>query len=306
MQYKDYYEILGIDRKASQEEIKKAYRKLAKQYHPDRNKGNKKAEERFKDIGEAYELLSDPEKRKAYDNFGSQGNFTGGTNFDPSQYGFGGYQTYTSGNMGDHSDFFNMFFSEGFDLGDLFGGGGARRTSRRSMAIDGQDIEAEIEILPEEGFAGGSRRISLQTDEGMMSINFKIPKGVHDGEKIRLKGQGQSGMGGGRKGDLLMTVHMKPSRRFEVKGNNLAMKLDLLPWDAALGGKVDVNTIDGRIKVSIPKNMQTGKKIRIPGKGYIDRKGIRGDLLIEARIVNPQHITGQAKRLYEKLRDSYR
>ena len=120
-----------------------------------------------------------------------------------------------------------------------------------------------------------------------MSINFKIPKGVRDGEKIRLRGQGQEGIGGGKRGDLLMTVRMKPSNKFSVKGNNLAMTLDIFPWDAALGGKLPVDTIDGRIMVTVPAHMQTGKKIRIPGKGYIDRSGKRGDLIIEARIVNP-------------------
>jgi len=307
LEYKDYYEILGVDKKASQEEIKKAYRKLAKQYHPDRNKGDKTAEAKFKDVGEAYELLSNEEKRKQYDMFGSQGNFAGGASFDPSQYGFGGYQTYTSGDMGDHSDFFNMFFSNGFDLGDLFGGGnGARRTTRRSMAMDGQDIEAEIEILPEEGFSGGQRRISLQTENGVQSINFKIPKGVRDGEKIRLRGQGQNGIGGGRKGDLLMTVRMKSSQKYKVSGKNLEMTLDIMPWDAALGAKMTVDTLDGRINVKIPAGMQSGKKIRVAGKGYIDRKGHRGNLLIEARIVNPRHITGAQKKLYEQLRESGR
>ena len=305
MQYKNYYEVLGIDKKASSEEIKKAYRKLAKKYHPDLNKGDSKSEGKFKEVNEAYELLSDPKKRKTYDDFGNQSNFSNNSNFDPSQYGYNGYTQYESTGTGDRSDFFNMFFSDSFDLNDLFGKSQNRQSSQRTIPINGQDISAEIEISPEEGFSGVQRKVSLNTKTDTVNINFKIPKGVRNGEKIRLKGQGQVGYNGGQNGDLLMTVVMKPSKIFSVNGNDLAMTFDLMPWDAALGGKKQVNTIDGRINVTIPPEIQTGKKIRISGKGYIDRKGNRGDLIIMVRLVNPSKITSKAKKLFEELKDIY-
>ena len=304
MQYKDYYKTLGIDKKASPADIKKAYRGLAKKYHPDLNKNDSKSEDKFKEVSEAYELLSDPKKRKNYDDFGNQSNFSNNSDFDPSQYGYNGYQTYSNTDMGDHSDFFNMFFSDSFNMNDLFGRV-QKKPSRRNVPIVGQDISAEIEILPEEGFSGVQRKVSLQTQTGTLSINFTIPKGVHNGEKIRLKGQGHEGYNGGSKGDLLMTVLMKPSKKFTVDGNNLAMTLNLMPWDAALGGKIPVDTIDGLINVTIPPRIQTGKKIRVSGKGYVDRKGKRGDLIIMVRIVNPSNITGEAIKLYEKLKTLY-
>ncbi len=214
MEYRDYYATLGVEKNATQEEIRKAYRKLAKQYHPDMNKGDHKAEAKFKDIGEAYEVLSDAEKRKKYDMFGSHTNFTGGSNFDPSQYGFnGGNIRYEYAGSGDHSDFFNMFFSGGGinfddlfgasartgggrasrvyqddDLSELFGRGGAGGRAQRPT--DGRHIEAQIEVTPEEGAAGAEKRISLQTGTGTRTIDFKVPQGVKDGETIRLKGQG--------------------------------------------------------------------------------------------------------------------
>ena len=302
MQYKDYYKTLGIDKKATPKDIKKAYRNLAKKHHPDLNKNDSKSEEKFKEVSEAYELLADPKKRKTYDDFGNQSNFSSNSDFDPSQYGYNGYQTYSNTDMGDHSDFFNMFFSDAFDMNDLFGRGQNKQSSRRIIPISGQDISAEIEISPEEGFSGVKRKVSLNTQSEIININFTIPKGVHNGEKIRLKGQGHAGYNGGSKGDLLMTVLMKPSKKFIVDGNNLVMTLDLMPWDAALGGKIPVDTIDGRINVTIPPRIQTGKKIRVSGKGYIDRKGKRGDLIIMVSIVNPSKITGKAKEQYEKLK----
>ncbi len=327
LEYKDYYAILGVNKQATQEEIRKAYRKLAKQYHPDMNKGDKSSEAKFKDVGEAYEVLGDAEKRKKYDMFGNQTNFAGGSNFDPSQYGFGGgnpqYQ-YASG--GDHSDFFNMFFSgsginfdeifggaarnggrtsrvyEGSDLNDLFGG--ARASGRSQRSLDGRNIEAEIEITPEEGAAGAEKRISLQTDTGARTIDFKVPQGVKDGETIRLKGQGQAGAAGGKAGDLRMTVRLVPSARFAVEGNDLVTTADVFPWDAALGTKYTVDTLDGRIAVKIPSGVQSGSRIRVAGKGYPVRSGKRGDLFIKVRIVNPAHLTREQKGLYEKLKDT--
>lgn len=325
MQFKDYYAILGVEKNASQDEIKKAYRKLAKQHHPDVNKGEKASEEKFKDISEAYEALGDAEKRKKYDMFGSQAQFNNGSDFDPSQYGFnGGNVRYNyTGNAGDHSDFFNMFFSDAFDLNDLFGqsrGGGrttrvyeggdlgdlfgqSRGGARAPRVRNGKDIEAEIELTPEEGAVGADKLIALQTQTGTRSINFKIPAGVGDGETIRLKGQGHAGTNGGSSGNLRMTVRMKPGR-FTLKDSELLMNADVYPWDAALGAKLTVDTLDGRIAVKIPEGVQTGSRIRVAGKGYPFRAGKRGDLYITVRIMNPAHLTAEQKKLYEKLKET--
>jgi curved DNA-binding protein len=326
MQYKDYYKILGVEKTASQDEIKKQYRKLAKKYHPDMNPGDKQAEEKFKEISEAYEVLSDKDRRSKYDMFGSQANFANGADFDPSQFGFGNIRYEYSGN-GNHSDFFNMFFSDAFDLGSIFGKGraGTRSTrmygdedldelfgsrhsysSGRVQARDGENVEAEIEITPEEGAAGVEKRISLHTENGARTINFKVPKGVGDGETIRLKGQGHAGSGGGKAGDLHMKVRIKPSARFTLEGNDLITNVDVYPWDAALSGKAEVETLDGRIMVKIPEGVQTDSKIRIAGKGYPSRTGKQGDLFIRVRIMNPRHLTAEQKALYEKLKKTVR
>lgn len=323
LEYKDYYAILGVDKSATQEDIRKAYRKLAKQFHPDVNKGDKKSEEKFKNASEAYEVLGDAEKRKKYDMFGNQTQFSGGSNFDPSQYGFGGGNThyqYTGG--GDHSDFFNAFFSgNGFNFDDLFGGAARTggRTSRvyqggdmnemfgsarAQRSLDGRHVEAEIEITPEEGAAGTEKRISLQTDSGARTIDFKVPKGVKDGETIRLKGQGHTGTAGGKTGDLRLTVRLVPSARFTPEGNDLVTTADVYPWDAALGAKHTVETLDGRIAVKIPAGIQPDTRIRVAGKGYPVRSGSRGDLFINVRIANPAHLTREQKGLYEKLKDT--
>lgn len=306
MEYKDYYSILGVDKTATPDEIKKAYRKLAKKYHPDKNSGDAKAEEMFKDIGEAYEVLGDAEKRTQYDQFGQQVPFQNGHDFDPSQYGFNdGNVRYEYSTAGDHSDFFNMFFGRGFDGGsgginieDLFGG----QSSRAHRVYDGDNIEAEIEITPEEGAEGITQRITLQTSSGKKNITFKIPKGVRSGEKIRLKGQGNPGTGGGKSGDLILIVRFKSSPRFTIDGPDLITTVDLMPWDAALGAKVPVKTLDGRIMVTIPEGIQTDNKIRIAGKGYPVRSGLRGDLYIKVRIVNPKTLSTEVRKLYEELK----
>ena len=302
MQYKDYYGILGVEKNASQDEIKKAYRKLAKKYHPDTNQGDKQSEEKFKDVSEAYELLNDPEKREKYDNIGNEFNFQNGHDFDPAQYGYnsGDARYEWRGNASDKSDFFNMFFSEGgFNIEDLFG---SSRTSGMHIVYDGEHIEAEIEITPEEGFAGVEKRIALQTENGVRNFNFKIPKGVRDGEKIRLKGQGHPGSNGGKSGDLHLIVRFRPSEQFTLEGQDLVTTLDLYPWDAALGGKVPVKTLDGRIMVKVPEGIQPESRIRVAGKGYTDRNGRRGDLYIKTRIVNPARLNDETKKHYEQLK----
>lgn len=304
MQYKDYYSILGVDKNASLDDIKKAYRKLAKKYHPDANPGNKEAEEKFKDINEAYEVLSDPEKKRKYDAFGNGYDFKNGYDFDPSQFGFGNNWRYEFRTFGgrDHSDFFNMIFgNNGFDFEELFRP--SNRTKRGiNYAYDGEDIETEIEITPEEGFMGVEKRIMLRRKDGEKTITFKIPRGVKNNEKIRLQGQGEPGANGGRNGDLYLIVNIKSDGRFLLEGNDLITNMDIMPWDAALGGEATVDTLDGKIRVKIPEGIQTDSKIRVAGKGYIDRNGRRGDLYIKVRIMNPAFITHEMKELYEKLR----
>lgn len=305
MKYRDYYEILGVDKKAGQDEIKKAYRKLAKKYHPDAHPGDKGSEEKFKEANEAYEVLGDPGKRKKYDQFGQNEQFRNGSDFDPSQYGFGNNVRYQNGTSGsDFSDFFNMFFSGGsFHTEDLFGHGRSRTgRSVHNRPMKGEDSEALISITVQEGFSGAEKRISLRTGGGDRTISFKIPSGIKNGEKIKLAGQGNPGFNGGQNGDLYLTVEIVPGGGLELDGANLYASMDMMPWEAALGAGIPFDTLDGRILVSVPPGIQTGNRIRVAGKGYMDRSGARGDLYIKARIVNPTVLTDKQKELYEKLK----
>lgn len=302
MQYNDYYSALGLEKNASQEDIKKAYRKLAKKYHPDVNPGNKQAEEKFKQISEAYEVLSDIDKRKKYDTFGSATNFENGHDFDPSQFGRNVRYEYRTSGDSDHSDFFNMFFGgNSFDFENIFSNAGTASRSR-NYSFDGEDIETQIELTIEEGFKGVEKRITLRSQKGDKSLTFNVPKGVKDGEKIRLHGQGEHGVNGGKNGDLYLIVKLKSSDKFTIEGNNLTTSLDIMPWDAALGGERAVEILDGKILIKIPAGIQTDSKIRAHAKGYTDRNGVRGDLYIKVRIVNPVIINDEMKELYEKLR----
>ncbi|MBU5313688.1 DnaJ domain-containing protein [Tissierella carlieri] len=307
MEYKDYYKILGVEKNSSQDEIKKVYRKLAKKYHPDLNPNDPKAQERFKEINEAYEVLGDEEKKKRYDTFGSGYNFTNGQNFDPSQYGFdnfgNGYSyTYTTSG-GDFSDFFNMFFggggnqrtsgrTGGFDLGNLFGGG--RKTTRKEVP----SYESELNITLEEGYHGGTKNITINIGGENKSMSINIPKGILPGKKLKVKGEKW-----GIKGDVLFKINLLEDGKNRLDGLDIVSKLDLFPWQAALGDKVVVSTLDGKIKVDIPKSISSGKKIRIPRKGYIDMKGNKGDLYIEINIINPPSLTEEEVKLYEKLKE---
>ncbi|MCR4435509.1 MAG: J domain-containing protein [Clostridiales bacterium] len=305
MQYRDYYEILGVDKNASQDEIKKAYRKLAKKYHPDANPGNKEAEEKFKAVNEAHEVLGDPEKRKKYDSLGQGFHFQEGYDFDPFQYGFGknGRSEYRTGMNNGFSDFFNMFFGgDSFNLEDILGRSAGRTGFSRNFAMNGEDSEAEIEITPEEGFTGVEKRVTIGGNGQGRTISFKIPAGIKEGERIKLAGQGSPGFGGGKNGDLYLKIRFKTEGRFDIMGNNLLAVIDLTPWEAALGGEVPFNTIDGRIIVKIPEGIQADSKIRVAGKGYREKNGKRGDLFLKVRIVNPPSLTTEEKQLYEKLK----
>lgn len=300
MEYKDYYKILGVDKNADQKEIKKAYRKLAKKYHPDLNSGNKSAQEKFKDVNEAYEVLGDEQKRKKYDMFGSSGNFANGQNFDPSQFGFdnfGNGRTYTyTTNSGGFSDFFNMFFGgEDFGISDLFGGGRRRQNFYNEPK---QNIESEISISLREAYKGTKKRVSFRIGNDTKTISVNIPKGILPGKKIKINGNKI-----GTNGDLYLKVNILEDAKFKLDGLDLTTRIKILPWEAVFGTEVLVETLSGKIKVKIPSGIESGKKIRIPRSGYSDMKGNTGDLYIEIAIVNPPHLTEEQKELYKKLRD---
>ncbi|NLW39592.1 MAG: J domain-containing protein [Tissierellia bacterium] len=289
MEYKDYYKILGVDKNASQEDIKKAYRRLAKKYHPDLNPNDKEAQEKFKDINEAYEVLGDEDKRKKYDAFGSSYNFRHGQNFDPSQFGFGGFRdgkfTFTGGGKG-FSDFFNMFFG-GRDFGrDIFNTRAAR-----------QSYEAQLNITIEEGYKGVTKPLFLRIGNKTKPLSIKVPKGILPGKKIKIQGEKA-----GIEGDILIKVNFIENERLKLKGLDLYKKIDLYPWDAALGTEIIVEGIEDRFKIRVPENMEAGKKIRIPKKGYRDSKGNVGDLYVEINLKNPPKLSQKQKSLYEELR----
>lgn len=307
VKFQDYYETLGVSRTASQEEIQRAYRKLARQFHPDVNK-SKEAEGRFKLIGEAYEVLKDPEKRKKYDELGE--NWKAGQEFRPppgwearrGQHAAGGGGAgfnFSPGGNGDFSDFFETFFGRA-------GAGGARGFgSRGSASREGDDVEANITISLEEALQGTSRQISLQSaaDGSTRTLNVKIPAGVTQGATIRLAGQGNPGMGGGESGDVLLNIQLAQHPRYEINGHDLTTSLDITPWDAALGAKLAVATPHGDVTVTIPPGANSGTKLRLKNKGMARRgDNDAGDLFVKLRIVVPRELADRERELFEQLR----
>ncbi len=299
--FQDYYQILGVERSATQEEIQRAYRKLARKYHPDLNK-DPAAEEKFKQINEAYEVLKDPESRRKYDSIGT--GFQGGEEFSVPP-GWENVRFYHSGDEGaDYSDFFRAIFGDlgGFSATGMPGGGQRRRR--------GRDYDSHIEISLEDACNGASKVIDLETVvpgadgqpvKSRQSLDVKIPKGVTEGARIRLRGQGGKGVGGGEDGDLFLKVHLKKDPRFEVENHDLLSTLDVAPWEAALGTKVTVSTVGGAVSMTLPAGTQGGQVFRLRGKGIPRRTGEPGDLLITVRIVVPAHLTEREKQLFEEL-----
>jgi curved DNA-binding protein len=306
MKYKDYYQILGINRNANQDEVKKAYRKLARQYHPDISKESG-AEAKFKEIGEAYEVLKDPEKRKAYDQLGR---YQPGQEFRPppdweESFGTGTrYYEFSGGDLGGFSDF---FFG-------LFGGGMGRqasaRPSRAHFAMNGQDFETNIQIDLEEAYRGTMRTMQMEVPEitpdgGIKrtpkNITVRIPKGATDGQRLRVKGKGGKGLHGGHDGDLYLTISIKPHRTFRVNGHDLYVTLPVAPWEAALGAKIEIPAVEQKILLTIKPGAQSGQKLRIAGKGLPKPKGGFGDLYAVLQIANPSTLTATEKSLYETL-----
>ncbi len=320
MEYKDYYKTLGVSKNATQDEIKKAYRKLAIKYHPDKNKGDKAKEEKFKEISEAYEVLGDPEKRKKYDKLGANWkqyeNFQRGggqaSDFDWSEF-FGGAGaqggqgggTYTfEGDPSDFSEFFRNIFGGGFGGGGYSRGGysrGGYGSGYRSAPRKGQDYVSEMTITFDEAYHGTTRIINLDGKK----LRIKLKPGTRDGQKIKLAGKGGPGINGGPAGDLILTIKVLPDPRFKREGNDLYAELPIDVPTAVLGGKVPVYTPDGKtVKLNIPAGTSCGKKLRLKGKGMpvYENPGQHGDLYVTTKIVVPQTLTKEQRELYEKLK----
>ena len=312
--YKDYYEVLGISKGATADEIKKAYRKLARKYHPDANLNNPSAEEKFKEIGEAYEVLKDPQKRQRYDQLGANwkqyanaGRPGGGQSYS---YDFGGGRGFNFENMGGgFSDFFEMFFgssanqdaSSGFDFGNNFGGGGARASSRK-----GQDLQSAIGINLREAFTGTQRSIRLQKENKTRTVNVKIPKGIKNGGKIRLAGEGGPGLRGGPGGDLYLTVNVSQHNIYERKDNDLHIEVPVTIKEAYYGGKINIPTFEGKVDMKLPKKTQSGKTLRLKGKGMPGVKGgSNGNLYVKTRIVFPEKMNSKQKKKFDEFLKDY-
>jgi len=292
MEYKDYYKILGVDKKASQDEIKKAYRKLAVQYHPDKNPGNKQAEEKFKQINEAYEVLGDPEKRKKYDELGENWSRFGQQHQSQPGGGFyyeGDWSDLFGGNGGAFSDFFATFF-----------GSRSQSKGRTRTQYKGHDYETEIEFSLEEAYHGASRIVQLQHEK----LRITIKPGAYDGQLLRIKGKGAPGSGGQR-GDLYVRLRIGPHPAFIRKNDDLytAQTIDL--YTAVLGGDSLIETFDGKLKVKIPAGSQNGSTIRLKGKGMpvYGQAGRYGDLYLQINVQIPQTLTREERELFEKLRN---
>lgn len=312
MEFKDYYKIMGVEPKASADEIKRAYRKLARKYHPDVSKESD-AEARFKEVGEAYAVLQDPQKRAAYDQL-RQGGWRGGEEFTPPPgwefrggaqggegFARGGRAGFTRVNPEEFSDFFETLFGGG-GLGG-FGGferGGFESRGRRTFRARGEDLVYPLPISLEEAYAGGIRTLQLRTPDGKTrTLNVKIPPGVTHGQQIRLQGQGGSGQGGGPNGDLYLDIQIQSHPLFHVDGRDIILNLPITPWEAALGTTVQVPTPSGKIALKIPPGSQTGTKLRLKGRGLPGNPP--GDLYVLLQVVVPKADTDAAKKLYQEM-----
>lgn len=288
MIFKDYYRILELStNKVSINEIKIAYRELAKKYHPDVNIGNARAEERFKDINEAYRVLSDNSSKRKYDRMWIN-NIGKKKNFEESKRSEGSLV----------SDFFTMFFGQEKQKDEKT----ETKEKQKKIPVKGENIETEINISIEEAFFGLEKKISLRTINGKMkTFSIKVPAGIRDGEKVRLMGQGKEGKNGGKNGDLFIKVNIEDNEKFRLNGYDLITSLYLTPWEAALGTRVSISGIDETVALFVPPGIQSGEKVKIAKKGYKDGKGSRGDLVTEIKIMVPKRLTEKEKELFEKL-----
>jgi len=302
MDYKDYYKIIGVEKDASQDEIKRAYRKLARKYHPDVSK-EADAEARFKEVGEAYEALKDPEKRAAYDRLGA--NWQAGQDFNPPPDWDAGFEFsgagYTGGDASDYSDFFESLFGRGF---------GSAQTQRQHTGFNarGEDHHAKVMIDIEDAYHGATRAITLQSPEldnsshiinKQRTLNVKIPKGVKQGQRIRLTGQGSAGMGNAPAGDLYLEIEFKPHSIYRVDGHDVYLDFPLTPWEAALGATLKVPTPSGLVDLKITAGTITGRKLRLKARGIPGKPA--GDLYVVPQITLPPADSETAKELYRKM-----
>jgi curved DNA-binding protein len=316
--YKDYYKVLGVDKTADAKAIKQAYRRLARKYHPDLKPGDRTAAERFKEINEANEVLSDPEKRRRYDELGADwaryadGGFPGA---GPDLGGFRG-RAERAGDAGDFSEFFRTFFGDlgggraragesTIDLEDLLGDalGGRRgapgRGGRGARATRGYDLETPVEISLEEAAQGTTRGLELDGRR----LDVKIPAGVRQGSRVRVTGEGAAGSGGGARGDLYLRVHVQPHPLFERRDDDLHVELPLAVWEAALGAEIEVPTLRGKVTMKIPPETASGQTFRLPGYGVPHvRSGGRGDQFVRVKVVVPRGLSDAERAAFEELR----
>lgn len=298
MEFKDYYKILGVPKNADQDTIKKTYRRQARKYHPDVSKETN-AEEKFKEINEAYEVLGDAEKRKAYDQLGS--NWRAGQEFRPppgwEQYAQGGsgfeYRDFGNADLGGFSDFFESLFGGGFRQAPPRGGASSFRSA-------GRDMEAEISVDLETAFHGSKQTIKISDGK---TITVNIPKGVVEGQRIRLSGQGSPGIGGGAAGDLYLRIRMRPHRLYQLEGRDIYLNLPISPWESALGSTVTVPTLAGRIDLKIPTGSRTGRKLRLKGRGLPGNPP--GDFYVILQVEAPPAKTAEQKAYYEQMKELF-
>jgi curved DNA-binding protein len=286
--YKDYYEILGIERNATAEQIRKAHRKLAKKYHPDINK-EAGSEQKYKDVNEAYEVLKDPDKRQKYDTLGA--NWEQGQEFTPPP----GWRDMSNGNYrnfgGGFSDFFKTIFGS-FNMGGFGGNEHENYTSRRAA----RDQEVSMSISLEDIFSGGTKTITMSDGEGTKILNVNLPRGITDGSRIKLSGKAPHG------GDLHITIHILPNSKYEWSGNDITEKLIVAPWEAVIGSNIMVDTPTGDVRMRLPAGTQNGQKLRLRGKGLPKRASSEaGDLYVKIEIAVPQIISDEEKELWEEL-----
>lgn len=290
MIFKDYYKILGLkNSNVTSEEIKQAYREQAKKYHPDINTTSNFAEERFKDINEAYKTLSNSSSRRKYDRMWN-------SRIGKKQKNKGQAKKEKKSVF---AQFFEMFFGEIKQKEKS-----SSKTENKKEPKNGENIETEISVSISDAFYGVEKKLALRAIDGKMrEFKIKIPAGIRNEEKIRLMGQGKPGANGGKAGDLLIRIHIQDDKKFKINGIDLYTTLYVTSWEAALGTKLNISSIDEDILLYIPQGTESGENICIKGKGYLDGKGGRGDLFVSVQIMIPKKITEKEKKIFEQLKE---